>query len=463
MAIDHAQAQTQSEDYRFEVEIRKEVEAQKFVIEVPENRLDPESRIISLSFVKLESRATNPGSPIIYLAGGPGGSGTAAMKGQRWLMFDRLRDIADVIILDQRGTGLSSPLPRCTAPRSIPADSATSKQNVVRWHKEAAMQCLNYWEKENIDLSVYNTWESAADIEAVRKVLDADRVSLLGISYGTHLALATLKRYPDKIDRLVLASAEGLDQTVKLPSRTDAYFDRLQAVIDADPVAKATFPDIKKLIRGVLNSVEKNPVYMQVDDDPEFYHTLGKFEMQRITGFMIADPEFVPSLLNGYLEASKGNFNWFKNYLDWYVRDNSISFNGMALAMDLASGISDERLAQVNREAETALLGDAINFPMPHLRDIMNDIDLGEDFRASFTSKRPILILSGTLDGRTYPEAHQEIARQFSNSEVLTIENAGHNLFFSNDELINSIAEFFEGSQLKLHDLQAPLPDFSGQ
>ena len=460
-SINCAIAQTRSEPYKFEVEIKKEIEAEKFEILVPENRSDSQSRMISLSFIKLESRAVKPGSPIIYLAGGPGGSGTSAMKGQRWIMFDRLRDIADVIILDQRGTGLSSPLPRCQASRSIPADSATSRQNVLRWHEEAAKECLDYWKKEGIDLKGYTTWESAGDIEAVRKALEVDQVSLLGISYGTHLALATLKRYPESIDRLVLASAEGLDQTVKLPSRTDAYFDRLQAVINADPEAKARFPDIKKLIRGVLDSVESNPIYMQVDDDPEFYHTLGKFEIQRITSYMIADPAYVPSLLNGYLEASKGNFNWFKNYLDWYIRDNSISFNGMALAMDLASGVSDERLKQVNKEAETALLGDATNFPMPHLRGVIDGIDLGDDFRDSFKSDRPILFISGTLDGRTYPEAHKDLAQKFTNSEILTIENAGHNLFFSHEELIESIGDFFEGGSFEIHDLKAPLPNFS--
>lgn len=461
LTIENAMAQTKPEPFKFEVEIKKEIEAEKFQIEVPENRSDSQSRMISLSFIKLESRAINPGSPIVYLAGGPGGSGTSAMKGQRWIMFDKLRDIADVIILDQRGTGLSSPLPRCEASTIIPADSATSRQNFIRWHKEASKECLDFWEKKGIDIKGYNTWESASDIEAVRKALGVDRLSLLGISYGTHLALATLKKYPEKIDRLVLASAEGLDQTVKLPSRTDAYFDRIQAIIDADPDAKANFPDVKNLIQGVLDSVEKNPIHMQVDDDPEFYHTLGKFEMQRITSYMIADPKYLPSLLNGYLEASKGNFNWFKNYLDWYVRDNSISFNGMALAMDLASGISDERLAQVNQEAQTALLGDATNFPMPHLRGVIDDIDLGEDFRGSFTSERPILIISGTLDGRTYPEAHRAIAQNFTNSKILTVKNAGHNLFFSHEKLIESIANFFEGVPNEIDYLKAPLPDFS--
>lgn len=446
--------------YTFEIEIRKQIKAEKYTFEVPENRNDPDSRLISLSFVRLATRSDNPANPIVYLAGGPGGSGTGAMKGRRWKLFDSLRNIADVIIFDQRGTGLSSPLPRCVSGLSIHEDSATTRDYYVKQHQRAAEQCVAFWEKEGVDLYGYTTWESAADIEELRKVLGVDKVSLLGISYGTHLALATLKRYPDRIDRLLLASAEGLDQTVKLPSRTDAYLDRLQQAIDKDPEAKAAYPDIRKLLGSVLEQVEENPRSMLVDDDPEFRHTFGKFEMQRITSYMLSDPGLAASVLEGYLDASKGNFSWFRNYLDWYVRDNTISFDGMALAMDLASGISDQRLEQVNEEARTALLGDAVNFPMPHLRNLLPDLDLGKEYRRPVESGHPILFISGTLDGRTYPEAHEALAKNHKNSSTVTIENAGHNLFFSHPELPGIIREFFEGETIKSTVLEADLPSF---
>jgi len=453
-------AQVKPEPYSFEVEIKKEIKAEKYQIMVPENRSDKDSRMIPITFIKLKSSAKKPGNPIIYLAGGPGGSGTRAMKGQRWLMFEQLRKIADVIILDQRGTGLSDQVPRCQSAIKLPADQPTNKSNYIKYHRQAARECLKFWESQNVDIKGYTTWESAADINAVRNALNVDRVDLLGISYGTHLALATLKRYPDHIGKLVLASAEGLDHTVKLPSLTDAYFDRLQAAIDQQPQAKQAYPDVKILIKKVLNDVENKPKKMLVDDDPEFYHTLGKFEMQRITGYMLADPRNAASILEGYLDASNGDFSWFKNYLDWYVGSNEISLNGMSLAMDMASGISNERLQQVNNESKTAVLGDAINFPMPHLIDIIDGIDLGDDFRKPFYSDRPALFLSGTLDGRTYPEAHANIAQRFENAATITIENAGHNLFFSHPDLIKIITNFFDGNPPRNMTLTAPMPNF---
>ena len=457
-----ARAQT-VEPIEFELERDSTVQAEEWTITVPENRSNPDSREIPIRFVRFESRAASPGPPIIYLAGGPGGSGTGAAAGRRWDLFDRLRDVSDVIALDQRGTGRSDQMPRCRSSIQIPADSATTRERYVRLHRKALGECLGFWENEGADIHGYTTAESAADIDAVRQALGVDRVHLLGISYGTHLALATLKRYPDAVDRLVLASAEGLDHTVKLPARADAFVDRLQAVIDADSVSRSHYPDVRGLIQSVLDEVEANPPYLLVDEDPVFRHTLGRFEVERIMGYAFSDPGsgYTNSILEGFAEAATGDYSWFKNYLDWFVRDNSISFNGMAVAMDLASGISPVRRTQVDAQAETALPGDALNFPMPHLDGAIPGIDLGDAFREPVTSDRPALFFSGTLDGRTFPEAHAEIADGFPNGAIVTIEHAGHNLFFSHPDIVPLIADFFAGAPADARTLAAPRPRFA--
>ena len=92
-----------------------------------------------------------------------------------------------------------------------------------------------------------------------------------------------------------------------------------------------------------------------IDDTPECYHTLGRFEMQLITGYMFSDPSRVASILEGYADAADGDYTWFKRYLDWNVGDNIISLDGMAEAMDIASGISPERLARVEMEASLSI------------------------------------------------------------------------------------------------------------
>ncbi|MFO7288281.1 MAG: alpha/beta hydrolase [Gammaproteobacteria bacterium] len=232
------------EPYVFEAADGTRVEAERSVLVVPENRTDPGSRRIELAFVRFRSTSEHPRSPIVYLAGGPGGSGIDAARGGRFPLFMALREVADVIALDQRGTGASTRIPYCRTDHSYPLDRPLTREGLIDLFRAKAAECVAYWKAAGVDLAGYTTWESAADLDDLRAALGAERISLWGISYGTHLALAAIKRYPDRIERAVLASVEGLDETVKLPARTDAYFERLQAAIDADPRAASLYPDL---------------------------------------------------------------------------------------------------------------------------------------------------------------------------------------------------------------------------
>src|SRR5215469_13167212 len=70
---------------------------------VPENRHDPASRLIELAFIRIKSRASHPGPPLIILPGGPGVAGSEwAQVGSFTPWFEELLAISDVILLDQR-------------------------------------------------------------------------------------------------------------------------------------------------------------------------------------------------------------------------------------------------------------------------------------------------------------------------------------------------------------------------
>ena len=93
------------------------VQAQVGRLSVPEVRSDPESRTIRLAFVRLQSRAERPAAPLVYLAGGPGGSATWQAEEPGWLAnWLPILEVCDVILLDQRGTGESRDSAACSAP-----------------------------------------------------------------------------------------------------------------------------------------------------------------------------------------------------------------------------------------------------------------------------------------------------------------------------------------------------------
>src|SRR5262245_5842449 len=92
-----AQPTLRIEPFRFMTDDGTEVDAELGRVAVRENRTGSGTRQIELVFVRLKSTSQTPGPPIVYLAGGPGGSGIATAKGPRFPVFNALRAVADVI------------------------------------------------------------------------------------------------------------------------------------------------------------------------------------------------------------------------------------------------------------------------------------------------------------------------------------------------------------------------------
>lgn len=462
-----ANAETQAaatfEPYSFEAMDGTVVAAERGELSVPENREDPESRMIKLAFVRFVSTNPNPAAPIVYLAGGPGGSGVDTARGRRFPLFMALRAVADVIAFDQRGTGWSNDIPRCDTGTAYPLDEPLTRERVIPFMREQAATCARFWNEAGVDLAGYTTWESAADLEALRAALGADKITLWGISYGTHLGLAALKRNPNRIDKAVLASIEDLDETVKLPALTDAYFARVQAAIDADEQATAHYPDLAGLMRSVHEKLDAAPALVTVNtqDGAEVQLAIGQLDLQMFVSGMISDPPNVAYLPAMYAGMAAGDFNEIGQIIFDRIRSRFGRYaGGMSEAMDSASGISAPRLKLVEEQARASLLGDALNFPMPQLFGAYGVPDLGDDFRAPVTSAVPTLFLSGTLDGRTYPESAAETASRFSHATHVLIENSGHNLFMVSPDVTEVIVAFLEGKPIDRTRIVLPTPRF---
>ena len=140
--------------------------------------------------------------------------------------------------------------------QQAPTVERVSDRAYAAAQRAALKDCLSFWREKGVDLSAYNTWDNARDLDALRVHLGAEDIVLWGVSYGSHLALAALKEPDVRIAKVLISSVEGLDQTIKLPSGADRYFDRLQRAIDGQPTAKAAFPNIKALMRRVHAKLE---------------------------------------------------------------------------------------------------------------------------------------------------------------------------------------------------------------
>lgn len=434
--------------YTFANDKKEKVDAEFGTLLVPENRSNPQTNLIELAFVRFKSTAKNPGPPIVYLAGGPGGSGIGAATGTRFPLFMALREIADVIAYDQRGTGHSKPNIGCFNRLALPLDVAPTREATVNDLRKNARSCASYWRDiQRVDLAGYNTNESADDLEDLRKALGANQISLWSISYGTHLAFAAMRRHPKSIQRAILAGTEGPDHSYKLPSNIQKHLEDLATVIKADPEIGKEVPDFLGLMKSVFDRLEAQPATVEITDPRTKLKVkviVNKFVMQFIVASNIGTTVTArfPAL---FYRAAKGDFT---NPAEvWLNQSRSEIGSAMSYMMDCASGQTAARREQIAREAKGTLLEDIFNLPFPDVCQEWNAPDLGDDFRAALRSDVPVLFISGTLDARTPVSNAEEYRKGFLNSTHMIIEGAVHSdpLFLSSPEIKEGMMEFLRG------------------
>lgn len=395
---------------------------------VPENRHNPASRLIEIAFVRLKGQGPAGAPPFVFLAGGPGVSGIDNGRSRSTIEFyNKLRQIGDVILLDQRSTGLSLPKLDCLEPIEMPLDRPVSAADRLEIIRQLSRRCAQFWTSRGVDLKGYTTEESADDVDALRQALGLATINIWGSSYGSHLALSTIRRHGDHIHRAVIAAVEGPDHTIKLPSNTQKALEHIGALVAQDPELRKDVPDFLGLLRAILTQLEQHPVTVAVPNPaggPALNLVVGTLDLQKAVADQLGDVAGLSKLPARLYAMSKGDFSWLGTVsLGWR---RAAPLNAMFFHMDCASGLSQERAARIKREARETLLADVIDFPHPDVCDAWGSPDLGPAFRSAVHSNVPVLFISGTIDGRTPISNTEEIAAGFPNKTHVIVEGLSH-------------------------------------
>lgn len=459
-----AQATLALQPFEFTSQSGETVKADRGVLTVPYDRSDPDSETIRLTFVRFPATTDTPGPPLVYLAGGPGGTGVGAAIGPRFELFMALRSLGDVIAWNQRGTGASEPRYQVSTGFSVPLEGPLELEWLKGKYAESGRLARAQFERDGFDAGPLNTNASADDLEDLRVALGAEKLRLWGISYGTHLALATVKRHPDSIESMVVAGVEGLDATCKLPSQVDAPIAALSREVAADPVLGTLIPDLTALMREVLERAEREPFAVSIKD-PQTGETVvcqfGRIDLEMETWRLLFRRDLLTELPLMYLALSRGQTEGLAAAA-LRTRGYEGVGHAMAVAMDCASGVSPSRLRQIERETSDSLFGRTMNLFYLSVRETIGISDLGEEFRAPAQSQIPLLCLSGELDVRTPPSNAEEALRGFPNGRHVLITRAGHDndLWVSSPQIAETILAFFRGEPLAAERIELPPIEF---
>jgi pimeloyl-ACP methyl ester carboxylesterase len=419
-------------------------------LKVPARRAQPAAGSIELAVVRLASTAATPGDPILFLMGGPGiGASVMGRVPPYAQLFERLRTVSDVILLDQRGTGLSSPSLDCPArEKPLGPGAFESRASLLAEMKTELEACVAAFRARGIDATAYTSRDSAADVSDLRRALGARRVQLLGYSYGTELALTVIREHRDDVARAVLAGVRGPDQSVKLPSVYELKLRQMAGLAAESPAFAKTLQgpnDLVARVESLLGSKSlpiRVSVTRQATQEPVELR-VGREGLQMLLVQNIDSPR-LPALV---VSLERGDTRVLARVLEPFY--NGLSRGGsslMARAVNCAAGASPERRAQATAEAEWALLGLPFDDVMvsPDYCGLLGEIELPAPTRRRFASDVPALFVSGQLDSQTPPAQAEDVRYGFRQGTHLVIDGARHELLVF-PAVQEAIVDFFRG------------------
>jgi pimeloyl-ACP methyl ester carboxylesterase len=449
------------EPFTFRTYDGKEHPAELGKLWVRENREGRNLRVIQLVFVRLSSKAAQSAAPIVFLAGGPGipGIGLAQVP-VYYSLFEKLQETADVILLDQRGTGMSEPNLQCP-PVALPTDAFENTEKLTQGFTKLAKDCAVHWRAKGVELEAYNSNASADDLEDLREALKAERLRLLAWSYGTELALAAIRRHGNKIDQAVLISPRGPDHLLKLPSVWDGQVRKISALAAKDATVGRLVPDMEAMIKRVFDKLERHPIELSVFDRrtrAQVKLQVGKIALQTLIRSDLSDMRAITNLPALLYTIDRGDDELFKRRMEQLY--NTFGFSAMGLAVDCAAGWSTNRLAITRKEGHQALMNNVNLQWQPEICKQIVASDLGATFRAKIASKVTTLFISGSLDPNAPTSQAEEIRKGFPHSQHVVIENGGHETIPA-PEVQAVIAEFFKTRSVSKTKLSFQPPQFA--
>ncbi|MEV0276485.1 alpha/beta hydrolase [Streptomyces sp. NPDC050610] len=196
-------------------------------IRVPLDYSRPDGPTLAIGFSRIKATDTRHRVGLMmHNSGGPGGPSLDMPLGSKAAMGEKLAARYDLIGMDPRGVGRSSPLHCGTSGhwlRSAGYDDAGFKAQ-ARYEADLVKSCQQKYGKKMPYLRHFTTRNTARDTDLLRAVLGERKTSYFGVSYGTYLGAVYANMFPGHVDRLLLDSA--ID-----PARwgTQAFKDATQA------------------------------------------------------------------------------------------------------------------------------------------------------------------------------------------------------------------------------------------
>jgi pimeloyl-ACP methyl ester carboxylesterase len=417
-----------------------------------ESRSVKNSRTIRLPIIILKSDSLDPKpDPVVRTLGGPGGSSLRMVTGRRFSPWLKQRDM---IIFEQRGTRYAQPSLDCPEVDHANIASVRTGLNRPAARKNevaAAAKCYQRLTTEGIDLSAYNSYESAADIEDLRNVLNIKSLNLYGISYSARLMLEFVRDHPKSARSMVIESTMPLevnyDETGvdNIARSLDLFFARCAADVscssNSPKLGERFYALAKKAnrqsIQLTITDAAGNEIVVRLDGD-DLITWLVDYVLSSDGRAITAAPQQIEQILTGryepltdYAQSKLGPafYSWGMRYSVWCTEE----FPFESRKKIAGQGTKYERLLGYQPQS----LPDVCKIWKVRPRPKLDARPVG--------STIPLMVLAGEFDAYTPPAWGRKTADRFSGSFYFNVPWAGHGPGFNSPTcLVDMVAAFID-------------------
>jgi len=425
---------------------------------VPENWAKPQGNTLDINVIVVNAvAATAKKDPLFLIMGGPGQAGSELVGGLSKI-FRKANEDRDLILVDQRGTGLSSPLV-CEDSNANPYSDVMADFALADLDK-----CINSYD---VDLSQYNTNNAVLDFEAVRQALGYEQINLYGISYGSRAAMVYMREKPQAL-RSVILDGVVPPQIPVGPMGFEAAraFDILIEQCHSDEKCQGKYPNLRQdylsvraqleqqtLVTTIDHPVTDKPIELKVDTT-KFISSL--FSLM----YSVGSRELIPFVIS---EFSQGNYKPIAGLIASGQNKRDKIYLGMHFNIICNEDMPRADDALITKSKNNSFSGRHSIESLAKVCAHWPDFSAPSNFGEQVSSDIPTLLLSGELDPVTPPAWAELAAQGLSNHKHYIAKKAGHGLV-TQTCAAKMVAQFVDNG--KFEDIEGecldkqPLPGF---
>jgi pimeloyl-ACP methyl ester carboxylesterase len=381
---------------------------------VPENRADPQSRLIALPVTRTRARSNHPGAPVFRLEGGPG------LTNMTFAKASRFADEHDVVLVGYRGVDGSVRLDCPEVESALKHSDDFLGEKSFRTYADAFRSCAKRLTDDGVDLGGYSLTQQVDDLEAARMALRYDRIDLLSESAGTRTAMVYAWRHPTSVHRSVMIAVNPPGNFLWDAKTTDEQIGRYAALCAKDDTCSKRTDDLAASMRRTAADIPERWWFLPIKK--------GNVRIASFYGLVEstsgAAPISAPMTLSSWVSASKGDASgfWFQSLLADMAFPQSFVWGEMA-AIGRADALAAKRYFSSGEQHP----GTDFIWGGGRLVDAWPANPDDDAYSRVQTSKVETLLIGGALDFATPPQvATKELLPHLPNGHQVVLPGLGH-------------------------------------